>query len=284
MPEISVIITTYNRHHFLKEAIKSVLTQSFANFELIVVDDFSLDNPEKTVRSFEDKRIVYIRHNINRGDAVAKNTGIKIARGKYIISLDDDDLMAPWALEELFNKIKDSYKNIGGVYGWSWWTRKNWKTLRFINSKKKGKIFNDIFKDQIFTNILLKKEVFDTMGLYDENLKSNYDYDFYLRISRKYELDFVPRVFFIIRVQENEHLSELSLLHMKSHQEVMQRYLPNSKDKGVLILNFLPTTFYFKLSLFKHKVITTIKIMSSATLRKEIAEIQKELKKQEIRI
>ena len=284
MPEISVIITTYNRIKLLRDSIKSTLSQNFKNFELIIVDDFSLNNPEETIRDFKDKRIIYVRHKSNRGDAVAKNTGIKIAQGKYIISLDDDDLMAPWALEKLFNKIKDSHENIGGIYGWSWWTHKNGKTLRFVDFQKKGKIFNDIFKNQIFTNILLKREVFDTVGLYDERLKSNYDYDFYLRLAKKYELDFVSKILFIIRAQKNEHLSKLSFLHMKSHQMVMQRYLLNSKSRGTLMLKFLPTTFYFKLSLLKHKIITTMKIMNNIVLRKEIAEIRKELKKQEIRI
>jgi len=284
MPEISVIITTYNRHHLLKEAIKSVLSQNFKNFELIIVDDFSLNNPEEIVKSFKDGRIVYIRHKANRGIATTRNTGIKIAQGKYIISLDDDDLMAPWALEGLFDKIKDSRKNIGGIYGWSWWTHKNGKTLKFVDFQKKGKIFDDIFRNQIFTNILLKKEVFGNIGLYDESLKSNEDHDFYLRLAKKYELDFVSKILFIIRVQENEHLSELSFSHMKSHQMVMQRYLPNSKNKGVSILKFLPKTFYFKLSLLKYKIITTMKIIDNIALRKEITEIREKLKEQDIKV
>lgn len=274
MPEISVIITTYNRPYLLKEAIESVLAQSFKNFELIIVDDFSSNNPEKIVKGFMDKRIIHIRHKENKGDATAKNTGIKIAQGKYIISLDDDDLMAVWALEELYNKIKGSYENLGGVYGWSWWTYGNGKTLRFVDFQKKGKIFNDIFKDQIFTNILLKKEVFDTIGLYDESLKSNYDYDFYLRLSKKYELDFVSRILFITRAQKNKHLSELSRLHMNSHQAVMRRYLPNANSRGALALKFIPSHLYFKLAVIKNKIISIFKIMKNKKIKEDIKKIK----------
>ena len=74
MPKLTVIITTYNRANLLKDAIKSVLSQSFQDFELIVVDDCSPDNTEEAIKKFQDKRIFYLRHGENRGDAAAKNT------------------------------------------------------------------------------------------------------------------------------------------------------------------------------------------------------------------
>lgn len=285
MPKLTVIITTYNRSNLLKDAIKSVLSQSFQDFELIVVNDCSSDNTEEVVKRFQDKRISYLRHKKNRGDAAAKNTGIRAAQGEYIISLDDDDLMAPWALAELFEKFHNSVnKNIGGIYGWSWWVYNNGKTLKLLTFQEKGKIFKKVFKNQVFTNILLKKEVFDTIGFYDESLYSNYDYDFYLRLAKVYEIDFVPRILFVIRVQRQKHLSQLSLSHLKRRQSVKQRYFQSVWNPKMLMFKFCPISFYLKLSLLKHKIATTLKIISNAELRQEPKIIREELSSQGIKI
>jgi len=90
-PTVSVIIPTYNRAHTIGRAIKSVLNQTYQDFEIIVVDDGSTDNTEEVVKSFRDKRIRYIQHKKNKGAAAARNTGIKSAKGKYIAFQDSDD-------------------------------------------------------------------------------------------------------------------------------------------------------------------------------------------------
>ena len=88
MSQISVIIPTYNRANLLKEGISSVLKQTYQNFELIIVDDGSLDNTEKIVKGFKDQRIVYLKHEKNRGVAASCNTGVKKAVGKYVFILN----------------------------------------------------------------------------------------------------------------------------------------------------------------------------------------------------
>ena len=100
-PLISVIIPTYNRENLLKDTILSVLIQTYKNFELIIVDDYSKDNTKRAVENFKDSRIIYLRHDKNKGPAATRNTGIKRAAGDYIFLLDDDDLIVPWALERL---------------------------------------------------------------------------------------------------------------------------------------------------------------------------------------
>ena len=91
MCQVSVIIPTYRRPEFLRKAIESVLRQTFRDFELIVVDDFSGGNTSEVVRTFTDTRIRFVQHKTRRGGAVARNTGIGKAQGKYIAFLDDDD-------------------------------------------------------------------------------------------------------------------------------------------------------------------------------------------------
>jgi len=81
-PKVSVVIPTYNRAHLVGRAIRSVLNQTYQDFEIIVVDDGSTDNTKEVVKSFNDPRIRYIRHEKNRGGSAARNTGIRAARGK----------------------------------------------------------------------------------------------------------------------------------------------------------------------------------------------------------
>jgi len=94
---VSVIIPTYNRAHLVGRAIRSVLNQTYQDFEIIVVDDCSTDNTEEIVKGFNDHRIRYMRHDRNRGGSAARNTGIKASQGKYIAFLDSDD---EWLLKK----------------------------------------------------------------------------------------------------------------------------------------------------------------------------------------
>jgi len=104
-PLITVITPTYNRANLLPRAIKSVLDQTYQNFELIIVDDGSTDNTEEVVRTFFDERIKYFKHKKNKGVLGARNTGFKLAKGKYIAFLDDDDELFPEALEIALSKF-----------------------------------------------------------------------------------------------------------------------------------------------------------------------------------
>ncbi len=94
-PLVSVILPTYNRGKLVSKSINSVLNQSYNNFELIIVDDGSTDQTEKIINSFNDNRIVYLKHNYNKHASAARNTGIAKSKGEFIAFLDDDDQWLP---------------------------------------------------------------------------------------------------------------------------------------------------------------------------------------------
>lgn len=91
MTEVDVIVPTYNRSEYLQCAIWSVLNQTFEDLTLIVVDDASEDDTPSVVKHFNDKRIKYIRHAANCGEAFARNTGLSAASAAFVAFLDDDD-------------------------------------------------------------------------------------------------------------------------------------------------------------------------------------------------
>ena len=100
-PEVSVIIPAYNSESYLVQALTSVLTQTYINLEVIVVDDASTDSTVKIARSFQDRRIRIISNSQNRGVSYGRNCGIRQAKGNWIALLDADDWYAPERLEKL---------------------------------------------------------------------------------------------------------------------------------------------------------------------------------------
>ena len=106
-PLISVTIATYNRAHLLPRAINSVLNQTYQNFELIIVDDNSTDGTKEVVKSYTDRRIIYHRHEKNKGYLAARNTGWNFSQGEYNCQLGDDDELLPNALETVITTFND---------------------------------------------------------------------------------------------------------------------------------------------------------------------------------
>jgi len=107
---ISVIIPAYNAEHYVADAIKSVLNQTYPWFEIIVVDDVSQDKTAAVVESIKDERIHLIRHPSNKGPGAARNTAIEVAKGRWMAQLNADDAFAPQRLER-FVELAESYGN-----------------------------------------------------------------------------------------------------------------------------------------------------------------------------
>ena len=114
-PKISIILPNYNNEKYLKEAIESVLKQTYTNFELIIVDDASTDGSLEIIRAFNDKRIKVITSEVNRHVAYASNLGIQYASGEYIAKIDSDDI---WENQKLEKQIEfmENHKEYGGCF------------------------------------------------------------------------------------------------------------------------------------------------------------------------
>ncbi len=180
---VSVIIPTYNRERFVTKAVDSIFKQTYRKFEVIVVDDGSTDNTQELLAGYGED-IVCVRQK-NRGPAAARNTGIKTARHDLIAFLDSDD----WFDEK---KLEIQTRAMGREpcflisHTQEIWYRQG----RLLNQKKKHhKSSGNIFARCLelcavgMSTIMVRKELFDRIGLFDENFRCCEDYDLWLRAS-----------------------------------------------------------------------------------------------------
>lgn len=207
-PFFSIIIPTYNRREFLKIAIESVLAQSFHDYQLIIADDGSSDKTSQLIKNYCLPEIEYF-YQKNQGPAAARNLGIKKARGKYICFLDSDDRFRKNKLEVVFEYIKKNpeYKIFH--------TEEIWYRMGKILPQKKRhkKPSGSIFKEAAclclvsISTAVIKKEVFQSVGLFDQSFPACEDYDFWLRATSKYKLFLVPEY---LTIKEGGHPSQQS--------------------------------------------------------------------------
>jgi glycosyltransferase involved in cell wall biosynthesis len=198
LPIVSVVISTYNRQEKLERAIHSVLTQSFKEIEVIIVDNASTDNTTLKVANFKDERIVYIRHEANKGGPAARNTGIKAARAPFIAFLDDDDQWDPSKLEKQVQKMNESSSKVGLVYvGTEVFDESKNSLIQTYKPNYRGNVSQVLLSGTILgsvSSVLVRKECFDQVGMFDESLSSCQDWDMWLRIAQNYEFEFVDEI------------------------------------------------------------------------------------------
>ena len=197
-PKVSVIITTHNRAEMLPHAVGSVLAQTFTDYEIIIVDDCSTDHTQDVIAKFDDPRVRSLRHEVNKRQAAAINTGISDARGEYIAFLDDDDEWLPAKLERQTALLDSSPPNVGLVYGWL--DEVNGLTGRVTPSYRntiEGDVFDNLLALEIpspTSTLLVRASVAREVDGFDERLRRHIDNDFICRISQRYHLAALPEV------------------------------------------------------------------------------------------
>lgn len=193
MTLVSVIIPTYNRASRVVRAVGSVLSQTYQDYEIIIVDDGSSDGTERAVRCL-DKRISYVRHLRNRGVSAARNTGIRASCAPLIAFLDSDD---HWSAQKLALQVAyfERLPHTKICQTEEIWMRQG----RRINPKKRHqKPSGDIFKPSLRlclvspSAVMLKRSLLDEIGLFDEDLPVCEDYDLWLRIACRYPVGLIP--------------------------------------------------------------------------------------------
>ena len=193
MPEISVIIPTFNYGKYIKRAIESILTQTYQDVEIIVVDDGSTDNTREIIRSKQSDKIRYF-YQENKGAPSARNKGIVESKGKYIAFLDADDEWLPTKLEKQVDKFQRSSNKVALIYGWAKIIDEKGNLFMKFQSRTQGEILREIL-DRSFmpsSTVIVKKECFHAVGLFDENFTSCQDREMWTRIATQYQVEVLP--------------------------------------------------------------------------------------------
>lgn len=183
-PLISVVIPTYNRCDLLAEALRSVVSQTYSNWELLVIDDGSTEPIEEVVKAFSDQRIIYHRQ-MNQGVSVARNLGIQLAKGKYIAFLDSDDMMEPICLDEKIKLVKEN-PDVGVVGGGCRYVNYEGEPILNISPARDSITYEDLSVWTAFPggtcNIFAERELLVRIGGFRTNLVDSEDRDLLRRL------------------------------------------------------------------------------------------------------
>ena len=112
-PRVSILLPAYNAERYLREAIDSMLSQTYQNFELLIIDDGSKDRTAEIVRSYTDERIRFIQNECNIGLANTLNKGMRLARGEYLARMDADDICVPTRFQAQYDFLQQLLQNNG---------------------------------------------------------------------------------------------------------------------------------------------------------------------------
>lgn len=217
MSKVRVVIPTYNRSHLLKVAVSSVLNQTFQDFEIIIVDDASTDGTQEVVAAFKEKKIKYIRHPRNMGEAETRNTGLMNSKCDYIAFLDDDDEWLPEKLALQVRKLEGSPPSTGLIYtGYFCSYYLNSKLVREWPklSSLRGNNYQALIKQNFIGSpsvVLLKRGCVEKIGLFDSAIAYGLDYDYWIRISKHFDFDCIEGALVKYRVHKYSLSSNIEL-------------------------------------------------------------------------
>ncbi|WP_346931041.1 glycosyltransferase [Clostridium sp.] len=207
LPKISVVMSVYNGEKYLREAIESVLNQSFSDFEFIIINDGSIDSSLDIIKSYKDSRINLINNEENKGLIYSLNKGFDNAKGKYIIRFDADDICLKDRFEIQYEYMEKN-PEVAMMSAYAIWflDGKSYITKRLKSDtdceKIKGKF---IFENHInHSCVVLRKSVIDKENYrYNKKYLHIEDYGLWLEISRKYKVSTLDKVLIQCRISKN---------------------------------------------------------------------------------
>jgi len=221
-PKISVMMLTHNRKDWLREAINSILNQTYENFELIIIDNASIDGTHEVIKEFNDDRIVYVRNEENLYP-YAKNQVVDLAEGDYIVICDDDDISMPDRFKKSVEFL-DSNPDVGMVFGDTIYIQDEGQNE---NRYKTEPTFKNIFESDGVINtptVMMRKDVIKDVGGYDNNFKIASDYDLYLRIANNYKITHLDEILAKYRVHDDNMSLKNPRLTVKYRERALLKW------------------------------------------------------------
>lgn len=242
----SIVLPVYNGEKYLSEAINSCLNQTYQNFELIIVDDYSNDNSLTIAKKYseKDRRINVISNSENKKLPTTLNVGHHYAKGDFITWTSDDNILKPNFLEHLLGSLIKNQVDV--VYSNYDIITKDSKLKRIHNT---GPTEHILFGNKIGASFLYKKELFQKLKGYDESLFLLEDYDFWLRASIKFKFHHLNESLYQYRLHSDSLTSAIQLNEdkkmkheqgvVKMFQNISEEFFWNYNTFNLLINNLL---------------------------------------------
>lgn len=219
MPFFSVIVPLYNKEKYIQNAIQSILNQSFSDFELLIVNDCSTDNSLLELEKINSDKIRVIHHQVNKGLAATRNTGIKNAQSNYITFLDADDEWCPDFLKSIHHLIHNfsDAKIYATNYQEIWDTTIKYPFNGSENLVPDFKGYLNFFKINLkqgiycHGSVCFHKEVFEKVGYYNESIRNSEDLDFNIRANYHFQLAYDATQLMVYHMQTENQLTRINL-------------------------------------------------------------------------
>lgn len=236
---ISVVVPLYNYARYIGENIQSILNQTISDWELIIVDDCSTDNPQEVIHKFNDKRIKYIKHEENQGYSTAKNTGIKASQGDLIVVLDADDMLTANSLEIRRDFLKKN--SAGWVHGKAYefsgdppynFIYKKRKAILRLENIIKTKKYNDLWRSIHAQTVMVHRSIYEKVGLYEGRLRSMGDKEMWYRIICNVGIPVYLDEFVAYYRQHGQqmHRSDFKMKHLAKYSKILESCMNQRKD------------------------------------------------------
>jgi len=215
-PIVSIIVPLYNCERFIAQTIESVIQQTVQSFELLVIDDGSTDGSRQIVNEYamQDERVKY-SYQENAGVSVARNRGFKKSKGRFVAFLDSDDVWLPDNLSLKLKKFEDD--DIGLVHSDGLLIDEEAKRSETILSGMEGRVLEAMLLwdgTQIPgpSSVLIRRDVLEAVGLFDENLSTAADKDLFIRIASQYRIGRLPEVTWYYRIHGNNMHKNIAVM------------------------------------------------------------------------
>jgi len=233
MAFFTVVIPLFNKSNYISNTIKSVLAQTFQDFEVLIVEDCSTDASLKMVSAIHSDKIKIIQHEQNKGLSASRNTGIKNAASKYIAFLDADDVWKPNYLETIYTLIQKfpECKLFATNYEEIYPNQLSLIPTTKLKNQGKETVIKDFFESNLSQHIYcccslcVDKSVFETIGYYDEKITYGEDVDFNIRANNVFQLAYTTDVLvsYILYTENqitNTHLKNKTLTNFDAYESL----------------------------------------------------------------
>ncbi len=286
-PRVSVVMPVFNGERYLREAIDSILTQTYKDFEFIIVNDGSTDNSESIIQAYDDPRIVYLKNEQNSKICVTLNKGLYAARGEYIVRMDCDDISLSDRIAQQ-TSFMDKHQNIAVagsdllIFGEDV-EEHHFESLHSQQMCKMGLIFNSCLAHP---SAIIRKSVLDDLNLrYKDEYKGMEDFELWWQISKQHEITNIPKVLLKYRkhkdqVTQNTNETYLRMFHRFLEERMRDLQVDLNGEKLDVLFDYITQHFEKFDTARLQELIECCKIIKDAYTvknRKELKALKKTL-------